>query len=83
MLTYWKDSVKKELKTYMEESSEFGVDAARKKAVSVGKGLKHEALKIMKEEYDYTGSVQEMNWEELQYFMTVTDYLRELSKGAQ
>ena len=83
MLDYWKTSIRKELKSYMEESSEFGVDAARKKAVSVDKGLKHEALKIMKEEYDYTGSVQEMNWEELQYFMTVTDYLKEVYKGAQ
>jgi hypothetical protein len=83
MLNYWKNSVKKELKTYMEDSSEFGVDAARKKAVSVPKTFKHEAMKIMEEEYGYKGSVQEMNWEELQYFMTITDYFRELSKGAQ
>ena len=83
LLTYWKGTIRKELKDYMETSGEFGVDAARKKAASVPKGRKHEAMKIMKEQYDYSGSVQEMNWEELQYFMTVTDYLADMAKEPQ
>ena len=82
-LNYWKGTIRKELKDYMETSSEFGVDAARKKAASVPKGRKHEAMKIMKEQYDYSGSVQEMNWEELQFFMTVTDYLKDEAKEPQ
>jgi len=83
LLNYWKGTIRKELKDYMETSSEFGVDAARKKAASVPKGRKHEAMKIMKEQYDYSGSVQEMNWEELQFFMTVTDYLKDEAKEPQ
>jgi len=82
-LNYWKGTIRKELKDYMETSSEFGVDAARRKAASVPKGRKHEAMKIMKEQYDYSGSVQEMNWEELQFFMTVTDYLKDTAKEPQ
>ena len=80
MLGAWKTELSKGLRDYMSASGDTGLDAVRRKAItSVNKNVKDEALKYMKDSYGFTGSIKEMTWEEVQLFLTISDYYKEIT----
>jgi hypothetical protein len=81
MLTGWKNVISTELRNYLKESPEGGLYAAQRKATTVAnKNARHEAMKHMREKYDFSGSgPRDMNWEELQLFIEVAEYYKDIN----
>jgi hypothetical protein len=80
MIKDWRNGLVKEFREYMSKSEDYSLDSLRKKATTIPKDLKFDGMKAMKEAYNFEGSIKDMNWEELQYFMTITDYYADKDK---
>jgi len=78
-LTDVKGKVRNSLKKY--SPPEKRILAIKRKASSHGnKELRTKALKVMRERFNFTGSVDDMGYSELQYFMDYIDYLKDIYK---
>ena len=79
MLNAWKSTLTTNVREYMAGSEGNDLNAVRRKATMVNKNHKDEALKYMKDEYGFSGSIKDMSWEELQLFLTTVDYFDEIT----
>jgi hypothetical protein len=72
-----KGKVRNSLKKY--SPPEKRILAIKRKASSHGnKELRTKAFKVMRERFNFTGSVDDMGYSELQYFMDYIDYLKDI-----
>ena len=76
----WKNvfnAAKSDIRDYlMEAPTEYHIEAVRKKAAAVPKDLKSAALKFLKEEEGFTGSIKDMTYPELDAFFTYIEFYK-------
>jgi len=72
-----KKDVRKSLSKYGTQEQVI-LSIRRKAMMSGSKNHRDKALKVMRDRFDFDGSVQDMSYAELQYFMDYIDYLKSI-----
>ena len=83
MLTKTLSKVKTDVRTSLSKygTGDEVILSIRRKAMGSGsKNHRDIALKAMKEKLNFSGSIQDMSYSELQYFMDYVDYLKDIYK---